>query len=334
MSDKQYFSGNNLRQAVLSAASQLGLEPDDLVYEEVKKKGGTLKGRKRVVIVVRGDGSSAEAAPRPEVPVATESLQSTAPSEPAQPIAQPGAVPVGSMPPKEVASTPDTATEKAEDVVDDEPIGEDLSAPLFLGDDDPDSDDPAAADDQGNDNQAAAGDPGDMDLGQQTEAPQSTPAPPAAAAEEATGRFAKAADQALIPLLQVAGLDIEAAIFQGEERLEIDFSGRDQDLLTAEKGELLQAVEHLMPRLIRGVAGETTAVRVDSDGFHAAREEELRQLALRLAREVKASGTPHSTGPLEPSDRRIVHIAVEHDQEIVSRSDGRGFRKKVTLRPA
>ena len=103
--------------------------------------------------------------------------------------------------------------------------------------------------------------------------------------------------------------------------------------MTAEEGELLLAIEHLLPRAIRGIAGDTTAVRVDCENFHELREERLRSLAQRVAGEVRRSGQAKKLPPMSPADRRIVHLTVADEPGVSSQSEGDGFLKRVRVDP-
>jgi spoIIIJ-associated protein len=135
-------------------------------------------------------------------------------------------------------------------------------------------------------------------------------------------------------LLRIAGLDLTPRILQSEERLEVDLSGDDVDWCFADDGELVASVEHLLPRLIRSLAGEAPLVRVDCDNFQEIREERLRSLAQQVAEEVRRKGRPRTLEPMNPADRRIVHITLADDPGVVSESSGDGYFKRVTIRPA
>ena len=151
---------------------------------------------------------------------------------------------------------------------------------------------------------------------------------------EATGPLADAAARGMELLLRIAGLNLTPRILQGEERLEVDLSGEDVDWCFADDGELVGAVEHLLPRLIRSLAGEAPLVRVDCDNFQEIREERLRSLAQQVAEEVRRKGRPSTLEPMNPADRRIVHITLADDPGVVSESSGDGYFKRVTIRPA
>jgi spoIIIJ-associated protein len=135
-------------------------------------------------------------------------------------------------------------------------------------------------------------------------------------------------------LTALAGLNLEIEVLQGETELEVELSGPDQDLLFEDEGRLLLAVQHLLPRSMQGAVGETTGVRVDSQGFRSQRVAGLERLALEAAEEVRRRGRPKTLHSMNPSDRRTVHMALKDSEGIVTESTGEGFYKRITVRPA
>lgn len=144
----------------------------------------------------------------------------------------------------------------------------------------------------------------------------------------------EAADKGLDEILALAGLDLEAEIVEGEGQLDIELRGSDQDHLLEDRGNLLLAIQHLLPRLIRGYTGHTIACHVDSDNFHATREAELREMAEAAGREVRQKQRPRTLPPMNPAERRIIHLTLADESQLVTESEGRGFFKRVTIRPA
>lgn len=149
----------------------------------------------------------------------------------------------------------------------------------------------------------------------------------------ATGPAAEAAAQMAEHLLRVAGLDLVPTVYQGEERLEIDLTGADVDWCFADDGELVMAIEHLLPRMIRSICGVSTPVRVDCDNFHEIREERLRTMAQRVAEDVRLRGRPRILEPMNPADRRVIHVTLADDPAVETESAGDGYFKRVTIRP-
>lgn len=157
--------------------------------------------------------------------------------------------------------------------------------------------------------------------------PDQPPRPP-------VSELAEAARKGLEEILVLARLDLEAEIVESDEQLDIELQGPDQEHLLEDRGNLLLAIQHLLPRLIRGYSGHTIPCHVDSGNFHAAREAELRELAEEAAQEVRRQQRPRTLPPMNPAERRIIHLTLAEDPQLVTESDGRGFFKRVTIRPA
>jgi spoIIIJ-associated protein len=160
-------------------------------------------------------------------------------------------------------------------------------------------------------------------------APQSqrTVAPEVArnAAAEAVGLLAR---------LGGFAVDAEVASDLSTGELTVSLTGPGAPGLAANQGELLEPFEHLLSRLVRGMTGASLLSRVDAGGFRAAREAELRRLALQAAERVRREGLALSLPEMNPAERRIVHLALEEDPTVTTESHGEGFLKSVTVSPA
>lgn len=330
--ERRFFSGNTLEQAVLQAARHFGLAPEELAYRQIEKRHGFLKGRKRCVIEVS-----------PGSPRRSEGAEEEAPSE-----ATTGDEPTLAEIEMAVA---DTIAIRPEDLREPqvEERWEDAAA-----EEEPDAAAPESEVTEEGEAEPAAGDGpagegerrgrrrrrggrrrGGRDRGEREL--RDLPSAPARAIERfprAEGPLADAARKAAQQLLDTADLDAEFEVLQGDERLEIEFWGADQDVLLRDRGRVLLAIQHLLPRLIRGQAGDSTAVRVDSDNFHEIREERLRDLAQRVAAEVQQEGRMKTLEPMSPDERRIIHLTLADDATVETESRGQGLFKRVMIRPA
>jgi predicted RNA-binding protein Jag len=142
---------------------------------------------------------------------------------------------------------------------------------------------------------------------------------------------ALAAGEATRRLLRLAGLELEPRVRIVGERLEIELEGADEGRLRELGLEFLEDLEHLLPRAAHGLCGKLVRARVEGAGLRAAREEELRALARATAERVVSSGREHLLGPLEPAERRIVHLELKERGDVATESVGSGFLKRVRV---
>jgi spoIIIJ-associated protein len=141
-----------------------------------------------------------------------------------------------------------------------------------------------------------------------------------------------AASEASARLLRLAGLALEARVRRGEDRLEIELVGADAESVAPLDDELLDRLEHLLPRAIHGLCGRLVRVRVDAAGRRDAREAELRARARAAAAEVLSGDVPEVVlEPMAPAERRIVHLELGDLAGVTTESLGQGHRKRVRI---
>jgi len=70
---------------------------------------------------------------------------------------------------------------------------------------------------------------------------------------------------------------------------------------------------------------------VDVGNFREKRQEELKVRAVELAAMVKVDGKTQVIPALNPSERRVIHMILQEDKEIRSRSVGDGLFKKILI---
>jgi len=318
---RRFFSGDTLRQALVQAANYYDLDPDQVAYRNLEKRHGFIKTRRGVVIEVD-----------PEHPKRPEGVPAPRP-EAAPPPAAAAAAPSSPPPPRPPA-----------------PERREREHPEGRGGERP-RDDRERRRDRGFARpplRPAEGRPEGRPEGQPESRPESQPGNqeaglislperPLRTSERfppATGPQAEAAQRGLDLILGIAGLDLSSRIHQGEERLEIELSGPGAERCFDDEGELLLSIEHLLPRVIRSLSGEAVACRVDCDNFHEIREEQLRTLAQRAAEEVRRRGRPRTLEPMNPADRRVVHMTLADDPHVETESEGEGYFKRITIRPS
>ncbi|HVS63631.1 MAG TPA: R3H domain-containing nucleic acid-binding protein [Thermoanaerobaculia bacterium] len=320
MSDKarRFFSADSLDRALLDAASHYGVAPEELRYEPIEKRG--LAKRRKVVIRIDPDAPT-EGAGEPEAKAdktekstntraAVESTHSAQSPSGAPPLA-----PLPSEPREERAEAGRDAEERPE-------AARRRRAP---------SPPQAAGEPAANERPFVSAQP----AGEKMEIRL-----PASAAEwfellpEADVEERVAAERWTTALLELAGLELRPRVRQGEDQLEIHLTGPDADWLAEDDGEILLSMQHLLPRLMQSDLERLVSCRVDCGGFQLLHEERLRARAHWAAEEVRSEGRAVTLEPMPPADRRIIHLALVHDATVDTESLGRGFFKRVSVRPS
>jgi spoIIIJ-associated protein len=113
----------------------------------------------------------------------------------------------------------------------------------------------------------------------------------------------------------------------------VEFAGPDSTLLLERGAELLRSLELLAMEMLRLPGNEHEKINFDCMGHRKTRLEELRLAARVAADKVRQTGVPYHFAPMSSRERRIVHLALRDERDLVTESDGEGLRRSVVLYP-
>jgi spoIIIJ-associated protein len=132
-------------------------------------------------------------------------------------------------------------------------------------------------------------------------------------------------------IVSAMGLSLTAEAEEMPDGLRINLTGEDGALLTRRQGEALSALQHIVAAVFRQDADERRRLVVDCQGFRKSKDAELKQMAKFMAEKARDSGHAQEIGPLNPYERRIVHLAVSEVDKVSSESIGDAFEKTVII---
>jgi predicted RNA-binding protein Jag len=269
VSERRFFWGRTLPQAIAKAARHYGVAPESLAWSRHEKRHGFVRHQRAVLVEVD------PRAPLRAVGSELSGRSGTAPAAEAAP--KPGAAPA----PRRVAAPSPPAVRPATP----RPTADKIVA-------------------RRNETEWDAPD-------EESEA----------AALEACRRLLRFARIAAVP-----------AATRHAERIEIELTPPGPDTAAEAIGDqLLDDLEHLLPRAVFTLCGRRVRVAVDAFGRRAARAEELRALAAAVGERVRASGEAETLEPMTPGERRTVHLVFESDPELATESLGDSHRKRVRI---
>lgn len=142
------------------------------------------------------------------------------------------------------------------------------------------------------------------------------------------------AESFLNSIFEGTGLELSASGSISDDGCVFNLDGADSALLRAEGGELLGALEHLVNQAFGRSLPHGKRLICDVHNFRAAREAELRAMALLAAERVRTKQLPFTFGPMDASERRVIHLALADEPDLHTESvgDGHDRRLKVSLK--
>jgi spoIIIJ-associated protein len=130
-----------------------------------------------------------------------------------------------------------------------------------------------------------------------------------------------------------AAMGIRATVHveQRSEGPRLNLDGDEAEILVRHRGEPLKALQHVVDMAFGRRLGEDQRVFVDALDYRKGKDVELRKMARLLAEKVKQSGIDQQIGPLNPYERRLVHLTVAEVPGVTTESVGDAFSKTVFI---
>jgi spoIIIJ-associated protein len=111
----------------------------------------------------------------------------------------------------------------------------------------------------------------------------------------------------------------------------LNLSGEEAELLVRHRGEPIKALQHVVDMAFGRLYPDDQRVFVDALSYRKGKNIELRKMAKLLAEKARETGTDQQLGPLNPYERRIVHMAVAEVPGVATESIGDAFSKTVLI---
>ncbi|MBI4515148.1 MAG: Jag N-terminal domain-containing protein [Deltaproteobacteria bacterium] len=138
--------------------------------------------------------------------------------------------------------------------------------------------------------------------------------------------------QALLQeVLEHMGFGVSVSGVWHDGTVELTIAGDSSGVLIGRHGQTLDALEYFLHRALSRDEGGRIAV--DSEGYRARRRETLEAMASRLAQQAKIRRKPMAMENLSPRDRRVVHMALQNEPGLTTRSSGDGYYRKLLIIP-
>jgi spoIIIJ-associated protein len=162
--------------------------------------------------------------------------------------------------------------------------------------------------------------------------PEQVPRPqPALANGESATEKAKRLLGGLLNMMQI---DSPIAVEETEDAIILSIRGDGSGLLIGKRGQNLDAIQYFINKATHRTANGHKMIIIDTEDYRKRREEALVALAMRLGEKVKKTKKPVTVGQMNAHDRRIIHLAMQNDATLTTKSRGEGEYRKILILPA
>jgi len=165
------------------------------------------------------------------------------------------------------------------------------------------------------------------DIAAQPEKKKNEPLP----VQEVSGESIELLKKELLNIVELMGFPSTVDIETDGLSVNCTLRGEFEDKLTGPEGKTLDSLQYLLRKIVSRKVPERLKIAVDAGDFRQRRQEELKVRAVELAALVKEDGKTQVIPALNPSERRVIHMILQEDKEIRSRSVGDGLFKKILI---
>lgn len=139
------------------------------------------------------------------------------------------------------------------------------------------------------------------------------------------------ATDVLETLLRLMGLVSVVEASRDEMRLILNIEGDDLGILIGRRGQTLACLQYIVGLIVAGRLKAWLPLNVDVCGYKKRRCDSLRELALRLAGQVKLRCRSVTLEPMPPAERRVIHLALTNHPDVITHSIGEGISRKIVI---
>lgn len=154
--------------------------------------------------------------------------------------------------------------------------------------------------------------------------------------EEETAAVAQKGKEVLAEILRLMDVNATVVVKPGgtEEDIILDIQGGNGGLLIGHRGQTLEALQYLLTRIISDRQNsQISQLIVNTENYRERRQKSLEDMALRLGEKAKRQRKTMSLDALSAADRRIIHLTLQDDPWITTKSLGKGPYRRLLIIP-
>jgi spoIIIJ-associated protein len=118
-----------------------------------------------------------------------------------------------------------------------------------------------------------------------------------------------------------------------EDEIRLEIEGPDAGRIIGKRGAVLEAIQYLTTRVAHKPGEPRKHIAVDAEGYRARHEDQLAEMAQKLARRVAKEGKVITFDPMTARERRIVHEHLKERTEVETFSAGDEPQRRVVVAP-
>ncbi|HWY79706.1 MAG TPA: R3H domain-containing nucleic acid-binding protein [Candidatus Sulfotelmatobacter sp.] len=130
-------------------------------------------------------------------------------------------------------------------------------------------------------------------------------------------------------------LEIEGtfALEETEDTLEVMMETKDTGIVIGYHGEVLESLQLILSLAVAKKIGRFVRVSIEVDEYKKNRTEYLHNLAMQVKEKALAENKEQVLLSLKSWERRIIHLYLQNDEQVISESSGEGKDRVLVIKP-
>ena len=113
----------------------------------------------------------------------------------------------------------------------------------------------------------------------------------------------------------------------------VDIQGDDLSILIGRRSETLNALQYISSLIVSKELGKWVPMMIDVQGYRKRRDRQLRQLGRKMAEQALQTGRRQVLEPMPANERRVIHLELRDNPQVITESMGDEPYRKVTISP-
>ncbi|MBU1052444.1 MAG: Jag N-terminal domain-containing protein [Proteobacteria bacterium] len=134
-------------------------------------------------------------------------------------------------------------------------------------------------------------------------------------------------------IINIINDDAKASVKVEKNEVYYEIECSNPAVIIGKRGQTLDAIQYLIEKVVRKNNCAKQNITVDIGGYLNKKRLKLTRLAEKMAEKVMENGKPVSLGQMNAYDRRMIHLALKQNNNVVTHSVGDGFIKKLVIFP-
>lgn len=143
----------------------------------------------------------------------------------------------------------------------------------------------------------------------------------------------KNTEKSIKNFFDLLGLKTKFEIKEDEESISLSLDTEDTGIVIGYHGETLEALQLVIALMLAKETGSFKRVSIEVGEYKKNREEWLEKIAFDAKERALSEGREVFLSDLKSWERRVIHLLLQDDKEVVSESSGEGKERVLVVKP-